>query len=82
MKKTNLKKIFAAFTTLCTAAFIAVNPFAALDAETSNAMTASFTKTKEDSISALAIIAPIAIAIFGAFLVWRYGKRFFSSIAK
>lgn len=81
MRKANLKRIFGVFATMATTAAIACNPFA-LDSETSNAMTTSFTAVKSDSISALAIIAPIAIGIMAAFLVWRYGKKFFTGLAK
>lgn len=36
---------------------------------------------KTDVTSSFATIAPAAIGIFGAFLVWRYGKRFFKTVA-
>lgn len=45
-------------------------------------VTTALTSVKTDSISALAVIAPIAIAVLGAFLVWKYGVRFFKSLAK
>ena len=35
-----------------------------------------------DAMNVLASVAPIAIGIAGAFLVWRYGMRFFKSISK
>lgn len=35
-----------------------------------------------DAMSVLSTVAPIAIGIAGAFLVWRYGMRFFKSISK
>lgn len=35
-----------------------------------------------DAMDVLASVAPIAIGIAGAFLVWRYGMRFFKSISK
>lgn len=57
-------------------------PAFALDTETSTAMTTAMTGVKTDSLSALAIAAPIGIAIMGAFLVWKYGIRFFKSLAK
>jgi len=46
------------------------------------AMETALTAVKTDSLAALADVAPIAIAIMGAFLVWRYGIRFFKSLAK
>lgn len=35
-----------------------------------------------DAMQVLSTVAPIAISIAGAFLVWRYGMRFFKSISK
>lgn len=46
------------------------------------AMTTALTAVKSDSLEALAAVAPVAIAIMGAFLVWRYGIKFFKSLAK
>lgn len=46
------------------------------------AMTTAMTTIKTDSLAALAAVAPIAILIMGAFLVWRYGIKFFKSLAK
>lgn len=37
---------------------------------------------KTDALSALATVAPYGIAIMGAFLVWKFGIRFFKSLAK
>ena len=42
----------------------------------------AFTAIQTDAMSALTTIAPIAIGVFGAFLVWKLGKKFFSQIAK
>lgn len=46
------------------------------------AMTTALTTVKGDALDALAAVAPIAIGIMGAFLVWRYGIKFFKSLAK
>lgn len=46
------------------------------------AMETALTAVKTDALGALADVAPIAIAIMGAFLVWRYGIKFFKSLAK
>jgi len=35
-----------------------------------------------DAMNVLTVVAPIGLAIAGAFLVWRYGMRFFKSISK
>lgn len=37
---------------------------------------------QESALSTIGTVAPYGIAIMGAFLVWRYGLRFFKSIAK
>ncbi len=52
------------------------------DTETETAMTTALSGIKTDAISALGIIAPIALGIMGAFLVWRFGIRFFKGLAK
>ncbi len=41
----------------------------------------SMATLKDDALSAIATVAPYGIAIMGAFLVWRYGIRFFKSIS-
>lgn len=46
------------------------------------AVTTALTTVKTDALSALAAVAPVAIAIMGAFLVWKYGVKFFKSLAK
>lgn len=46
------------------------------------ALTTALTTVKTDALAALAAVAPIAIAILGAFLVWKFGIRFFKGIAK
>jgi hypothetical protein len=46
-----------------------------------SAMVTALTAIKTDSLGAIADVAPIAIAIMGAFLVWKYGVKFFKSIA-
>ena len=46
------------------------------------AMTTALTTIKTDVVAALEVIAPIAIAIVGLFLVWKFGIRFFKSLAK
>ncbi len=45
-------------------------------------MTSALDLIKTDAMGAVAAVAPIAIGIAGAFLVWRYGMRFFKSLAK
>lgn len=46
------------------------------------AMTTALATIKTDAIAALAAVAPVAIAIMGAFLVWKFGIKFFKGLAK
>lgn len=46
------------------------------------ALTNALTTVRTDALAALAAIAPIAIGIMGAFLVWKFGVKFFKSLAK
>lgn len=48
----------------------------------SAAMVTALTTVQTDTLAALAAVAPLAIGIMGAFLVWKYGIRFFKGIAK
>jgi len=46
------------------------------------AVTGAMTTIKTDIIDTLAAVAPVAIAVFGIFLAWKYGKRIFNTVAK
>ena len=46
------------------------------------ALTTALTTIKTDALSALAAVAPVGIAIMGAFLVWKFGIKFFKGLAK
>lgn len=35
-----------------------------------------------DAVSVLGAVAPVALSVAGAFLVWKLGMKFFKSIAK
>ncbi|HFL3824528.1 TPA: hypothetical protein ACG3RV_003784 [Clostridioides difficile] len=58
----------------------AVNCFA--DDSVATSMTTALTAVKTDALSAISAVAPIALAIMGVFLVWKYGIRFFKSVSK
>ena len=58
-----------------------VSAFAA-EGDVTSSMTTALTAVKTDAMSAIGAVAPIAIGIAGAFLVWRLGMRFFKSISK
>ena len=45
-------------------------------------LTTALTAVKTDIVAMMVIVAPIAIAIVGIFLVWRYAVRFFKSLSK
>ena len=46
------------------------------------ALTTALGVIKTDVISVLAIVAPIAVAILGIFLVWKYGIKFFKGLSR
>jgi hypothetical protein len=45
-------------------------------------LTTAVTSVKVDALDVLAAVAPLAIAVMGAFLVWKLGVRFFKGLAK
>lgn len=69
-----LKKILGIMAAVCA---LTVNALA-----TDPTMTEALTTVKTDVLAGLASVAPVAITIFGAFLVWKFGKKFFNSLAK
>ena len=56
----------------------------ALEAGTNVAQTmdTAFRGIQGDALSAIATVAPYAIGIMGAFLIWKIGTRFFKSVSK
>ncbi|HBE9908584.1 TPA: hypothetical protein KNJ60_003880 [Clostridioides difficile] len=62
-------------------AFSAVNCFAA-EGDVATSISTSLMPIKTDSLATLVAVAPIGIAIGGAYLVWKYGWRFFKGLAK
>ncbi|MDY0237109.1 MAG: hypothetical protein RBR71_13870 [Gudongella sp.] len=51
--------------------------FAAEPTATETAITGALTTVQGDVMSVIAAVAPIAISIMGAFLVWKLGIKFF-----
>ena len=49
-------------------------------ASVADTMGTAFTAVQSDFTATVAKIAPIAIAIVGVFLVWKFGLRFFKSV--
>jgi len=49
---------------------------------TVQAITTALTTVQTDALEVISAVAPIAIGIAGAFLVWRYGMKFFKAISK
>lgn len=45
-------------------------------------MGTAFQGIQSDAMSAISTVAPYAIGIMGAFLVWKIGSRFFKSVSK
>lgn len=50
--------------------------------EGASAMSSAFQGIATQITSGLTEVAPIAIGIVGAFLVWKYGIKFFKGLAK
>ena len=44
-------------------------------------MTAAMGGIVDNVIGCITVVAPIGITIFGAMLAWKYGKKFFQTIA-
>jgi hypothetical protein len=53
-----------------------------MDSALMTALTTGITGIKTDVISAVTVIAPIALAILGIMLVWKFGIRFFKNLSK
>lgn len=68
--------------TVATIVSVTAVPAFAEDTATQTAMSTALGGVKSDAIGALGIIAPIAIGIMGAFLVWKFGIKFFKGLAK
>ena len=51
-------------------------------AEASSSVTNSLTTIATQITSTIGEVAPIGIGIAGLFLVWKFGMRFFKSVAK
>lgn len=47
-----------------------------------SSMDTAFKAVQGDAMSAIGTVAPYAIGIMGAFLVWKIGSRFFKSVSK
>lgn len=46
------------------------------------AMTSAFTSIASSVTEGISTVAPIALGVMGALLVWRIGSKFFKSVAK
>lgn len=78
MKKS--KKFVTILVAVAAVTALAVPAFAVGTAPTG--MDTALTTVKDDALAALAVVAPVGIAILGAFLVWKYGIKFFKGLAK
>ena len=50
--------------------------------ETSTAVVSALSTVASDISGVVTSVAPVAIGVVGTFLVWKYGMRFFKSLAK
>ena len=48
----------------------------------SNAVATALTTIATNITNTISAVAPVAISIVGVFLVWKFGIRFFKSVAK
>lgn len=81
--KYNKSKLgLTALTTGAVSIATCVNAFAADATSVTSSMDSSFAGVKSDALSALATVAPYGIAIMSAFLVWKYGIKFFKGLSK
>ncbi|MEW9097381.1 MAG: hypothetical protein AB2417_20095 [Clostridiaceae bacterium] len=48
--------------------------------EGSDAVADALTATAGQITGTITAVAPIALGIFGTFMVWKYGKKFFKSL--
>lgn len=51
-------------------------------APTPNAVATALTTIATNITDTITAVAPVAIGIVGVFLVWKFGIRFFKSVAK
>lgn len=85
-KLENVKSKAAAVGTGAVVAVLTAVPAFAADGATAggssvaDTMGTAFTAVQTDFTATVAKIAPIAIAIVGVFLVWKFGLRFFKSV--
>ena len=57
--------------------------FGAFAAETqAESVSTALGLVASDILATIAAIAPVALTIAGAFLVWKYGMKFFKSVSK
>lgn len=67
--------------TVATTALLVVPQYAFAVDETSTAIGTALGTIKTDLLSAIGVVAPLAIGVFGATFIWKKGIKFFSSIA-
>lgn len=48
----------------------------------SNAVASALSTIATDITTTITAVAPVAVGIVGVFLVWKFGIRFFKSVAK
>ena len=48
----------------------------------SNAVASALSTIASDITTTITAVAPVAVGIVGVFLVWKFGIRFFKSVAK
>lgn len=79
-------KAYLAAVPVFTAGAMLAAPVSALAAETGDTgvaatMESAFTSVQADFTAVVGKVAPIGIAIFGVFLIWKLGMKFFKNIS-
>lgn len=59
-----------------------MNELMTLSASASNPVATALTTIATNITNTLTAVAPVAVGIVGVFLVWKFGIRFFKSVAK
>lgn len=79
-------KAYLAAVPVFTAGAVLAAPLPALAAETGGSgvaatMETAFTSVQADFVAVVGKVAPIGMGIFGVFLLWKLGMKFFRSIS-
>jgi len=75
------KKMFVMMMVLAAVLSLGYSSFAVVDAVLTASIGDAISAIVDNVIGCITVVAPIGITIFGAMLAWKYGKKFFKTIA-